>query len=51
MSELLESTKRGLEEAIVHSAGEPTETQMFIPQQEDDKEVRKKTGPEGKGQG
>lgn len=44
MSELFESMKRGLEEAIAHSKGEANEIRMFVPQQVDVKTVREKTG-------
>lgn len=51
MSEVFERIKRGLEEAIAHSKDEPTDIQMFIPQQEDDKEAPEKTAHGGAGQG
>ena len=44
MSELFESIKRGLQEAIAHSKGERSEVQVFIPRPVDVKAVRKKTG-------
>mgnify|MGYP001114693704 CR=1 FL=1 len=44
MSELFESIKRGLQEAIAHSRGGKTEVRFFTPQQVDVKAVRRKTG-------
>lgn len=44
MSEIFESIKRGLEEAIAHSKGEKTEVLEFRPRAVDVKEVRRKTG-------
>ena len=44
MGELLDSLKRGMEEAIAHSRGEPSEVRVFHPRQVDVKAVRGKTG-------
>ncbi len=44
MSELFESIKRGLEEAIAHSKGEKTEVRVFKPRAVNVKDVRGKTG-------
>lgn len=44
MSELFESIKRGLEDAIAHSKGEKTEVRVFTPLDIDVKKVREKTG-------
>lgn len=44
MSDIFESIKRGLEEAIAHSRGEPTEVREYRPRAVDVKEVRRKTG-------
>ena len=43
-TELFESIKRGLEEALAHSKGERNEVKVFTPQQVDVKKVREKTG-------
>jgi putative transcriptional regulator len=44
MSELFESIKQGLEEAIAHSKGEICEVRVFSPQEVNVKDVRRKTG-------
>ena len=44
MSELYNSIKQGLEEAINHSRGEPGAANLFHPRQVDVKSVRCKTG-------
>ena len=44
MSEVFESIKRGLDEAISHSKGEKTEVKVFKPVDIDVKVVREKTG-------
>lgn len=44
MTNVFESIKRGLEEAIAHSKGEKTEVRVFTPREVDVKEVRKQTG-------
>lgn len=44
MSELFESIKRGLEDAIAHSKGEKSSVRLFVPEQVDVKKVREKTG-------
>lgn len=44
MSDLFESIKRGLEEAIAHGKGEKTEVRIFTPEEVNVKTVREKTG-------
>lgn len=44
MSELFESIKRGLEDAIAHSKGEKSSVRLFVPEQVDVKKVREKIG-------
>ena len=44
MGNLIDSIKRGMEEAIAHSRGEQTEVRVFRPRQVDVKLVRSKTG-------
>ncbi len=44
MSNLFESIKRGLEDAIAHSKGEKAGVRVFTPREVDVKEIRRKTG-------
>lgn len=44
MSELFESIKRGLEEAVAHAKGEKAGVRVFTPEEVDVKKVREKTG-------
>jgi putative transcriptional regulator len=44
MSDLFESIKRGLEEAVAHSKGEKTGVRLFTPEEVNVKKVREKTG-------
>jgi putative transcriptional regulator len=44
MSDLFESIKRGLEEAVAHRKGEKTGVRLFVPEEVDVKKVREKTG-------
>jgi len=44
MSDLFESIKRGLEEAVAHHKGEKTGVRLFTPETVNVKKVREKTG-------
>ena len=44
MSDLFESIRRGLEEAVAHSQGEKTGVRLFTPEEVNVKKVREKTG-------
>lgn len=44
MSDLFESIKRGLEEAVAHSKGEKTGVRLYTPEEVNVKKVREKTG-------
>jgi putative transcriptional regulator len=44
MSDLFESIKRGLEEAVAHQKGDKTSVRLFTPEEVNVKKVREKTG-------
>ena len=44
MSDLFESIRRGLEEAVAHQKGEKTGVRLFTPEAVNVKKVREKTG-------